>query len=445
MAAQDFMPQRYAGECRPIKSGCEKRLGDFSPLIAQRKPRLSQAVVTFCLSIEILRPTLFSEVGMPIVRAHPWIAALVSLPAFGIPGLSLAAVEARRVDFGTLQDGTRVEAVELSNSAGMSVRIIALGAAIQSLNVPDRAGVPADVVLGYDSVRDYVAKPLYFGTTVGRFANRIARGKFTLDGREYTLETNDGPNHLHGGLHGLDKVLWKIDDVISGPPARVMLRYVSPDGAGGYPGTLTVKATYLLNEQGLAVEYHAWTDKPTIVNITNHAIFNLAGKGDVLGHRLMLSADSYTPVDATLIPTGELRSVAGTPFDFRQARAIGELIRDGHDEQLRFGRGYDHNFVISGEPSPMGMRFVARLEDPVSGRVMEVLTSAPGVQFYSGNFLDGTVVGKGGRVYRQGDGLALEPQVFPDAPNHPAFPSARLDPGQQYVNRMAFRFSVSRP
>jgi aldose 1-epimerase len=370
----------------------------------------------------------------------------MSLQAFGLPSLALAAVEAKRVDFGTLQDGTRVEAVELSNSAGMSVRIIALGAAIQSLNVPDRAGVRADVVLGYDSVRDYVAKPQYFGATVGRYANRIARGKFTLDGREYTLETNDGPNHLHGGLHGLDKVLWQIDEVIGGPPARVVLRHVSPDGAGGYPGTLTVRATYVLNERNeLGVVYSARTDQPTIVNITNHAIFNLAGHGDVLGHRLMLSADSYTPVDATLIPTGERRSVAGTPFDFRQARAIGELIRDGHDEQLRFGRGYDHNFVISGEPSPMGMRLVARLEEPVSGRVMEVLASAPGLQFYSGNFLDGTVVGKGGRVYRQGDGLALEPQVFPDAPNHADFPSARLDPSHEYLNRMAFRFSVSRP
>ena len=383
---------------------------------------------------------------MALGRFRRWIAVLVSLQAFGLPALALAAVEAKRVDFGTLQDGTRVDAAELSNSAGMSVRIIALGAAIQSLTVPDRNGTREDVVLGYDSPRDYLAKRQYFGATVGRYANRIARGKFTLDGHEYQLETNDGPNHLHGGLHGLDTVLWTIDKVTSGPVARVELRYVSPDGAGGYPGNLTVTATYMLNERNeLAMEYRARTDKPTIVNITNHSFFNLAGKGDVLGHRLKLFADSFTPVDATLIPTGERRSVANTPFDFRQARAIGEQIRNGKDEQLRIGRGYDHNFVISGEPSPQGFRLAASLEDPVSGRVLEVLTTAPAVQFYSGNFLDGTVVGKGGRIYRQGDALCLEPQVFPDAPNHPDFPSARVDPGHEYVHRMVFRFSVSRP
>jgi aldose 1-epimerase len=348
------------------------------------------------------------------------------------------------VDFGTLPDGTRVAAAELSNSAGMSVRIIALGAAIQSLNVPDRRGVRADVVLGYDSPREYVARPQYFGATVGRFANRIARGKFTLDGREYQLETNDGPNHLHGGVHGLDKVLWKIDEVTSGASGRVVLSHVSPDGAGGYPGNLTIIATYTLHERNeLAVEYRARTDKPTIVNITNHAFFNLAGTGDVLGHRLTVFAESYTPVDATLIPTGERRSVAQTPFDFQRPRAIGQFIRDGHDEQLRIGRGYDHNFVIAGTPGQL--RPAARLEDPVSGRVMDVLATAPGLQFYSGNFLDGTVVGKAGRIYRQGDALCLEPQLFPDTPNHPAFPSARLDPSQEYVNAMVFRFSVSQP
>ncbi|HXS89539.1 MAG TPA: aldose epimerase family protein [Steroidobacteraceae bacterium] len=352
-------------------------------------------------------------------------------------------METRRVDFGTLQDGTRVEAAELSNSTGMSVRIIALGAAIQSITVPDRGGAREDVVLGYDSPRDYAAKRQYFGATVGRYANRIAHGKFTLDGHQYQLETNDGTNHLHGGVHGLDTVLWKFDEVTRGPPGRVVLSHVSPDGAGGYPGNLTITATYTLNERNeLAVEYRARTDKPTIVNITNHSFFNLAGKGDVLGHRLGLFADSYTPVDATLIPIGERRSVAGTPFDFRQPRAIGQFIRDGRDEQLRIGRGYDHNFLVSGTPGQL--RPAASLEDPVSGRVLEVLTTAPGVQFYSGNFLDGTVVGKGGRIYRQGDALCLEPQFFPDTPNHSAFPSARLDPGREYVNTMVFRFSVSR-
>jgi aldose 1-epimerase len=385
--------------------------------------------------------SLLAEVGM-----RRWIVVLTSLQAFSLPALTLAAVEAKDVDFGTLQDGTRVDAVELSNSAGMSVRIIALGAAIQSITVPDRNGVRQDVVLGYDSPREYVAKRQYFGATVGRYANRIARGKFTLDGHEYQLEANDGPNHLHGGLHGLDTVLWKFEELTRNPDGRVVLSYVSPDGAGGYPGKLTITATYTLNERNeLAIEYRAKTDKPTIVNITNHAFFNLAGNGTALNHRLKLFADSYTPVDATLIPTGERRSVANAPFDFRQPRAIGERIRDGRDEQLRIGRGYDHNFVIAGEPSPQGFRLAASLEDPVSGRVLEVLTTAPGVQFYSGNFLDGTVVGKGGRIYRQGDALCLEPQVFPDTPNHPDFPSARLDPGREYLNRMVFRFSVSRP
>lgn len=382
---------------------------------------------------------------MTIGASRRRIAAAALLPAFALPALTFAAVEARRVDFGTLQDGTRVAAAELANGTGMSVRIIALGAAIQSLSVPDRRGVAADVVLGYDSPRDYLAKPLYFGATVGRYANRIARGRFSLDGRSYALETNDGPNHLHGGAHGLDKVLWKIDEVASGPPARVVLSHVSPDGAGGYPGTLRITATYTLGEANeLTVEYRATTDRPTIVNITNHSFFNLAGaagNSDVLGHRLTLFAQSYTPVDATLIPTGERRNVAGTAFDFLQGRAIGLHIRDGREEQLRLARGYDHNFVLTGRPGEL--RPAARLEDPGSGRVLEVLATAAALQFYSGNFLDGTSVGKAGRIYRQGDGLCLEPQGFPDAPNRPEFPSTRLDPGSAYVNRMVLRFSAA--
>jgi aldose 1-epimerase len=382
---------------------------------------------------------------MAIGRAGYWSAIVGLLPAFGLPALTFAAVEAKRVDFGTLQDGTRVAAVELSNGASMSVRIIALGAAIQSLSVPDRKGNVADVVLGHDTPREYLAKPQYFGATIGRFANRIAHGKFTLDDRQYTLETNDGPNHLHGGVQGFDKALWNVDEVTSGSPARVTLSYVSRDGAGGYPGTLQATAIYTLSERNeLTVEYRATTDRPTIVNITNHTFFNLAaagGHGDILEHRLTVYADSYTPVDATLIPTGERRKVAGTAFDFRQARAIGEAIHDGRDQQLRLGRGYDHNFVLTGRAGML--RPAARLEDPLSGRTMELLATAPGLQFYSGNFLDGTSVGKLGRIYRQGDGLCLEPQGFPDAPNRPEFPSARLDPGQEYVNTMVFRFSVS--
>jgi aldose 1-epimerase len=383
------------------------------------------------------------EGGMALSLAKRSIARAAVLIGSVLPVLTLAAAEARRVDLGNLADGTRVAGVELSNGAGMSVRIMALGAAIQSLKVPGRDGTVADVVLGHDSPREYLARPQFFGATIGRFANRIAGGKFQLDGRQYVVETNDGPNHLHGGVRGFDKVLWHVDSVSGTSPARVVLSHVSADGEGGYPGALKASATYTLSESGeLSVEYRATTDKPTIVNITNHTFFNLAGAGDVLGHRLTLFADAYTPVDATLIPTGERRSVAGTAFDFRQPRAIGERIRDGSDEQLLLGRGYDHNFVLTGEPGKL--RLAVRLEDPRSGRVMELLTAAPGLQFYSGNFLDGTTTGKQGRIYRQSDGLCLEPQVFPDAPNRPDFPSARLEPGREYFNTMVLRFSVAR-
>lgn len=354
-------------------------------------------------------------------------------------------VEARRGDFGTLADGRNVESVELANAKGMSVRILTLGATVQQLLVPDRKGHASDVVLGYATAQQYLDQPRYFGSTVGRYANRIAAGKFTLDGKQYQLETNDGPNHLHGGKRGFDKVLWSIESVSAGAPARVVLTYKSVDGEGGYPGTLQVTATYSLSDRNeLSIEYRATTDRPTIVNITNHSYFNLAGEaasGDVLGHRLTLFASQYTPVNETLIPTGERRSVAGTPFDFRQPHAIGARIRDGADQQLRIGRGYDHNYIVDGESGKL--RLAARVEEPQSGRVMELLASAPGVQFYSGNFLDATSVGKSRRVYRQGDGFCLEPQVFPDSPNRSDFPSARLNPGQTYVNSMLLRFSAA--
>jgi len=372
----------------------------------------------------------------------PACALLVS--CLTLPIASAAGAEATRMAFGKLEDGTGIEAIELSNDHGVSARVITLGATLQSLSVPDRDGRSDDIVLGYSTAKEYLAEPQYFGATVGRYANRIAAGRFTLDGKQYVLPTNDGENHLHGGPRGLDKVVWKVKPVSSGSPASVTLSYVSPDGDGGYPGTLDITVVYSLNDNNeLAIEYRATTDKPTIVNITNHAYFNLAGEAgdsDVMDHRLMLFADQYTPVNATLIPTGELRKVAGTAFDFRKAHAIGDRIRDGSDEQIRFGRGYDHNFVVNG--SAGALRPGVRVEDPQSGRVMEVLTTAPGVQFYSGNFLDGTTVGKSGRVYRQGDAFCLEPQVFPDSPNKPDFPSARLDPGETYVNRMVFRFST---
>ena len=356
---------------------------------------------------------------------------------------SVGAADVERVTFGRLDDGTAVDAVELSNDNGLKVRILALGATIQALEVPDRDGNSGDIVLGYPTAMEYLEKPQYFGSTVGRFANRIAGGQFELDGKTVTLETNDGPNHLHGGLNGLDKVLWEIEDVTNGPLASVRLRHVSPDGAGGYPGELTVTAVYTLNDEDeFGVEYRAETDRKTIVNITNHAYFNLSGamgEHSILDHELALHADHYTPVDATLIPTGEVRSVEKTPFDFRTARRIGESIRDMSDEQMRFGLGYDHNFVVN--DSDGTLRTVAELHDPHSGRVMELLTTAPAVQFYSGNFLDGRTTGKGKRAYRQGDALCLEPQVYPDAPNKPDFPSAWLEPGETYRNAMVFRFS----
>lgn len=364
--------------------------------------------------------------------------------AIGIASPALAAT-ADKQPFGSLADGMPLERVTLTNANGVSASVITLGATLQSLMVPDRDGKPGDVVLGHDTAQEYLVKPQFFGVSVGRYANRIAKGHFSLDGREYVLETNDGPNHLHGGLNGFDKRMWTVESLRNGPEARVVLRYVSPDGEGGYPGTLTSTVTYALNEKNeLSIEYRATTNKPTIVNLTNHAYFDLSAgtaPGGVMDHRLTLQADAYTPVDATLIPTGERRSVAGTPFDFRQPMAIGARVRDGRDDQIRIGTGYDHNFIING---PAGtLRPAARLEDPLSGRVMDMLVTAPGVQFYSGNFLDGSVIGRNGRIYRQGDGLCLEPQVFPDAPNKPDFPSARLDPGQTYVNKMVFRFSSS--
>jgi aldose 1-epimerase len=375
------------------------------------------------------------------------LAGLALLTALWVLPGRAAAVEAARSSFGAVLDGRPVEAITLTNRRGVSVRIITLGAALQSLLIPDRRGASADVVLGFAKASAYLANPQYFGATVGRFANRIAKGRFVLDGKSYELATNDGPNSLHGGLVGFDKVIWAIDGVAQGPTASVTLKYVSPDGDQGYPGTLAVTATYSLNEHDeLSIEYRAMTDRTTLVNISNHSYFNLAGEGaaeGVMHHLLMLPAQEYTPVDKTLIPTGEFRSVAGTAFDFREPKAIGRDIRNGLDEQLVYGKGYDHNWVISRAPV-VAPRLVARVTEPISGRVMEIISNQPGIQFYSGNFLDATVRGKSGHMYRQGDGIVLEPQLFPDTPNQPDFGSARLEPGDTYVNKITYRFSVSR-
>lgn len=356
----------------------------------------------------------------------------------------VAEAEVKRDAFGRMPDGRGVEVVTLSNGKGVTARIITLGASIQSVIVADRKGAAADLALGYPTLEGYLAKPEYFGATVGRVANRIADGRFVLDGVTYQTPRNDGPNALHGGEKGFDKVLWTVVETRDGPVSSVTLRYISPDGDQGYPGALTATATYSLNAGNeLTVDYSATTDKPTIVNISNHGYWNMAGEASsqgAMGNLLTIPADAYTPTDAAAIPTGEIRSVAGTVFDFRKPTAVGARVRDASDQQIVFGRGYDHNWVISRQRSAQP-RVVATLEDPDSGRVMEVISDQPGLQVYSGNFLNGVIVGKAGRLYRQGDAIVLEPQMFPDAPNRPAFGSVRLDPGQTYRNRITFRFS----
>jgi aldose 1-epimerase len=347
-----------------------------------------------------------------------------------------------RAPFGKLPDGTAIESFTLRNAHGIEVRAMTYGAIIVSLRVPDRAGKFDDVVLGHDDLAGYLTKPSYFGAVVGRYGNRIAKGRFTLDGKTYTLATNNGPNHLHGGVRGFDKVVWKVDPPAAGATS-VTFRYTSPDGEEGYPGKLAARVTYTLSDKDeLTFEYSATTDKATPVNLTQHSYFNLGVPGrDILSHELTLEADRFTPVDATLIPTGELAPVNGTPFDFRKPTAIGARIGQD-DEQLKRGGGYDHNFVLTGAGE--GLRRAARLADPGSGRTMEVLTTEPGVQFYTGNFLDGTIKGKGGVVYKYRSGLCLETQHFPDSPNQPSFPSTILRPGKEYHSKTMLVFGVSR-
>jgi aldose 1-epimerase len=368
--------------------------------------------------------------------------------AGALAGASAAsAAEVSRAPFGNLPGGEAVEAITLTNKKGMSVRIITYGAAVQSVIVPDRRGKLADVTLGYPSMTGYLTKSEYFGATVGRVANRIALGRFTIDGKTYQTPVNNGPNALHGGTKGFDKVIWKVLNVARGPSASVTLQYVSPHMDQGYPGVLTTTAVYSLDERNtLSVDYRATTDRPTVVNLSNHAYWNLAGEGSpegAMGHLLTIPADHYNPTDPNAIPTGEIRPVAGTVFDFRRPTAIGARVRDSSDRQIVFGKGYDHNYVVARTVSPTP-RLLARVEEPKSGRVLEVLSNQPGIQFYSGNFLDSTVIGKAGQLYRQGDAIALEPQKFPDTPNRPEFGSVRLNPGETYHNIIQFRFSTSR-
>jgi aldose 1-epimerase len=345
--------------------------------------------------------------------------------------------------WGSTAEGA-VERWTLTNRHGMRVRILTYGGILQSIEVPDRRGRPANVTLGFDDLGDYVARSPYFGSITGRYANRIAGGTFTLDGVRYQLPRNDGPNSLHGGTVGFDKRIWRAAPFRHGASVGLVLRFTSPDGDQGYPGTLATTVTYTLTDGGaLRMDYRATTDRPTVVNLTNHAYFNLRGEGSgsIEDHELTILAGRYTPVDATLIPTGELARVAGTPMDFRRATAIGARIRDGFG-QLVTGRGYDPNWVLDRRGA--GLEPAARLADPASGRVLTVLTTEPGLQFYSGNFLDGTLVGTGGRTYRQGDGLALETQHFPDSPNRAAFPSTVLRPGEVYRTTTVYQFGVDR-
>ena len=360
-----------------------------------------------------------------------------TLSASPLPGV-------HRTIFGHLPDARAVEAVELVNAGGMRATVIAYGATLQAMHVPGRSGMLADVTLGHASLAEYIAQSQYFGSSIGRVANRIAGGRFALDGADYQVPCNNGPNALHGGPGGIDKALWVIVDTGEMPAPFVRLAHTSPDGDQGFPGTLKVTAEYALHDDGtLAIAYHASTDRPTLVNLTNHAYWNLAGEGaaaSAMDHVLTIPADHFLPTDESAIPTGAFAEVGGTPFDFRQPCVIGARVGDTGHEQIRIGAGYDHSWVVARERSTEP-RLLARLAHPPSGRVLEVHSTEPGVQFYSGNFLDGSATGKTGRAYGRGHGIALEPQMFPDTPNRPQFGTIRLVPGEEYCHRIRFRFT----
>jgi aldose 1-epimerase len=370
-----------------------------------------------------------------------WLAISLGL-ADASPSAGKHAI--KKEVFGKMPAGNSIDVYTLTNSHGIEARIMNFGGIVLSLRVPDRNGKLDDVVLGFDRLEPYFTNDPHFGSIIGRYANRIANGKFTLDGVEYTLPKNNGPNTLHGGVKGFDKVPWQAEPSESKQGVALVLRYTSKNGEEGFPGNLKTKVTYTLSDSDeLAIEYEASTDKATPVNLTSHGYFNLAGQGtgNVLAHELLINADRFTPVDKNLIPTGELRQVQGTPLDFTGATAIGARINDNY-EQLVLARGYDHNFVINRKgPS---LELAARVHEPSTGRILEIYTTEPGVQFYSANFLDGTITGKQGRVYKQHYALCLETQHFPDSPNHPSFPSTILKPGQTYTSRTVYKFSVDK-
>ena len=346
--------------------------------------------------------------------------------------------------FGHTPDGTPVELYTLRNRHGMEAQIMTYGGIVTSLKVPDKNGNLGDVVLGYDNLDGYLKSTPYFGALIGRYGNRIAKGKFSLDGKEYTLATNNVPNCLHGGVKGFDKVVWTVKETEVGEDGpELELTYLSKDGEEGFPGNLTVKATYTVTEDNaLKVKFKATTDQDTVLNLTHHSYFNLRGSGDILDHVVTINADKFTPVDSTLIPTGELRPVKGTPFDFTAPTAIGARINNTNDDQIKFGGGYDHNWVLNKKSHELSL--AARVTESTSGRVMEVWSTEPGTQFYTGNFLDGSITGKGGWVYQLRNAFCFEPQHFPDSPNHPEFPTTELKPGQTYHNTIVYKFSVNK-
>jgi aldose 1-epimerase len=353
----------------------------------------------------------------------------------------LQKMDIKKQPFGKTTDGKAVDIYTLVNKNGSEVRITNYGGILQSLKVPDRYGNLGDVLLGYDSVEQYIKNSPYFGALIGRYGNRIAKGKFELDGKTYTLATNDGENHLHGGNVGFDKVLWDVKEITEDGAPGLELSYLSKDGEEGYPGNLKVTVKYLWTDDNeLKIEYTATTDKPTVVNLTSHGYFNLTGKGDILGHELMINADKFTPVVKGLIPTGEMAPVAGTPFDFRTPKPIGKDI-DADNQQIEYGPGYDHNFVLN-KGKEGEMTLAADVYDPETGRDMEVWTTEPGLQFYSGNFLDGTITGKGGWVYEKHAAFCLESQHYPDSPNEPQWPTTTLRPGQVYNTKTVYKFSA---
>lgn len=361
-------------------------------------------------------------------------ADLPDAAEIGEPGQGEKAMDIQKQPFGRTPDGTAIEIYTLTNDKGLKARLMTYGATLVSLEVPDRAGKPGDIVLGYDALDGYITNSPYFGSIVGRYGNRIAKGRFSLDGVSYKLAANNGENHLHGGIKGFDKVVWTAEPAREESAVSVKFSYLSKDGEEGYPGNLAVTVVYsLTNDNELKISYEATTDKATPVNPTHHSYFNLAGKGDILGHELMISADAYTPVDAGLIPTGEVRPVKDSPFDFTTPHTIGERI-------VQVEGGYDHNFVLRSGNGKLNL--AARVVEPKSGRVMEISTTEPGLQFYSGNFLDGTITGKSGVVYSKHQGFCLETQHFPDSPNKPNFPSTILRPGAFIKSLTIHRFST---